>query len=245
MFEISLAPTLVPLGGLVTVQGTLSGEDGTPIPDARVVVRLDGKESADSLVLTGPQGAFQTFAEIPDDQPAGKADLVVVFAGNDAYAPGERAVTVTVEELPLAEDTKDSAKATGTVSAEASATNTTTPTTVSTGDAGTTTDTAGGRSPLSWFYVALIVVGGVALLVAAALAFRTMYGQRDATLRDTGGLERLLDVDPDADADADGGGLLGDPAEEENLPSSADGQSAGQPPQAEPGENLHPRRRAD
>lgn len=56
------------------------------------------------------------------------------------------------------------------------------------------------RSPLSWFYVALIVVGGAALLVTAGLAFRGMYGRRDTEVSEDGrDLEPLLAPDPDAD----------------------------------------------
>ncbi|MEO7587817.1 MAG: hypothetical protein ABIS84_07285 [Arachnia sp.] len=248
--EVSLSPTLVPLGGLVMVAGTLLGEDGTPIPDGRIALLVDGTESADSVVLTGPQGVFQTFADIPDDQPAGKAELVVTFAGNATHAPGQKAFPITVEELPLAESTPASASPTVSGTPEATATDGTVSSPVATADV--KPSKAVDPNPLSWFYVALIVVGGTALLVAAGLVFRTMYAQRDSTRRGEGGLDELLEVDGDVDDDETV--LFSVPfGDEEPVPVNqgivdADGPTGpamDSGPQAEPDDELHPRRSAD
>ena len=231
--DVSLAPELVPLGGLVMVEGTLTDDAGTGIPDAKIVLLLDGRESADSLVLTGEQGEFQTFAEVPSNQPEGTAELVVSFAGNRSYDPHSVTFTITVEELDTA-DPNASTPASGTTSAEPSDTAAATPdpTDAPTDD---TQPPPGDRDPLSWFYVALITVGGIAVLVAGALVFRAMYASRELTARDGDSLEGLLEAAAVPEDDA------GEPSGDQ---TSHDGVAAGEDPDGT-AEGAPPRRSAD
>lgn len=196
--DVSIAPATVTAGGLVTIEGTLTDENSDAIEGARISVLVDDEESMDSRVQTDDAGSFRTFAEIPSGRSAGPGSLVVSFAGNDSYTPGLKPFDVTVKDLPADDDDAaeatpdDTAAAQESASAEASA-----PATALTTDGA---DAVVDPSPLSWFYVALIVVGGIALLIAAGLVFRAMYGGRDnASSQDDGDIDRLLAPDPGAE----------------------------------------------
>lgn len=196
--DVSIAPATVTAGGLVTIEGTLTDENSDPIEGARISVLVDDEESMDSRVQTDDSGSFKTFAEIPSARSAGAGSLVVAFEGNDDYTPGLKPFDVTVKDLPANNDEAaaatpdDTAGAQESASAEASA-----PATALTTDG---TDAVVDPSPLSWFYVALIVVGGIALLIAVGLVFRAMYGGRDAaSTQDQGDVDHLLAPDPGAE----------------------------------------------
>ncbi len=190
--ELSLAPSRVTAGGLVSIEGTITDSTSAPIEGAMITVLIDGTESPDSRVSSGPSGTFQTFAEISLDRAPGPASLDVSFSGSDAFTPAVKRHDFTVDEALIAEESvapvspTPSSQPTEETSVDDSAafatsgalpSDTTTPTVV--------------QSPLPWFYVALIVVGGAAMLVAAAIVFRTMQGRRGGSAADD---ERNLDL---------------------------------------------------
>lgn len=196
--NVSIAPATVTAGGLVTIEGTLTDENEAPINGARISTLLDDEESQDSRVQTNDEGSFKTFAEVPSDREAGGSSLVVSFAGNNSFTPGLKKFDVTVEVLPMDDGTTPSAAPVEDAAPETAPADATAPATAEATDS--TTEAKGDRSPLSWFYVTLIIVGGVALLTAAALAFRGLYGRRDDKPADGGSdVDRLLAPDPEAD----------------------------------------------
>ncbi len=205
--KVSIAPAIVSAGDLVTIEGTLTDQNNAPIDGARLSVMIGDTESKDSLVVTSAEGTFQTFAEMPPDTPSGTTELVVNFAGNGSYTPGLKRFDVTVDDLPLATapTTTDTPSATAEPSATADASGSPTADTPATTPS---TDTTDNTDPLSWFYVALIVVGGLAILIAAALVFRGMYGHKPPTRLEDQDLDSLLQ--PDDASEAEEGALLSD-----------------------------------
>lgn len=206
--EAVAVSSTVPAGGLVIIEGTLADQDGAPVSGVRIQVMLDDSESADSLVMTDETGAFQTFAEVPSERAAGEASLVVSFAGNDSYAATQQEMGLVVEQIPVAERASPDASPTVTDMAGASAS--VDASMVAGGNEDPAADTEDEeRSPLSWFYVALVVVGGAALLITAGLVLRGIYGRSgEAVSRRAGSLDMLLDQAsederPPGDIDAD------------------------------------------
>ena len=219
ILDVAIAPAIVSAGDLVTIEGTITDQNDVPISGARLNVLLDGKESPDSLVVSDDSGTFRTFADIPPNAPPGSTDLVVSFAGNDSYTPGLKRFDVTVGDLPLGKDPSSPAEPETSSESDPSATaNASGSTTADTTVTSRSPDTTSTRDSLSWFYVTVIVVGGIALLIAAALVFRGMYGHRRPTRLEDHHLDNLLQSDGAADSEE--GALLSDsfsevdPAEE-------------------------------
>lgn len=222
------ASSNVSSGGLVIIDGTLVDAAGAPVSGVGISVMLDDNESADSLVMTDESGVFQTFAEVPSNQPTGEASLVVSFAGDESYKAAQQAIGLVVEQIPLA---NASPTASPTTTDSAGASTSVDPTMVNTDkDASAKASKDGDRSPFSWFYVALVVVGGAALLIAAGLVFRGMYGRSgEAVSRRAGSLDTLLELAEEDEASAP----LENSAPESELSGSVD---------ADPGEDAGPRR---
>lgn len=191
--EAVVVSSNVAAGGLVIIEGTLADQAGAPITGAGIRVTLDGSESPDSLVMTGDDGAFQTFAEVPSDHAEGDASLVVSFAGNDTHAGMQHEIALVVEQIPVVERTAsessslptDVAGVSPSVDASALA-----------AESALSAESAEDDGPgaLSWFYVTLVVVGGAALLTTAGLVFRSIYGRSgEAGSRRAGSLDMLLE----------------------------------------------------
>ncbi len=229
------ASSSVSAGGLVIIEGTLAAKDGAPVSGVRIRVMLDDNESSDSLVITDEAGAFQTFAEVPSERPAGEASLVVSFAGNDSYEAARQEIGLVVELIPVADRTTPEASPTVTEVAESSASMDASM--VATGDEDSpevVEDEA--RSPLSWFYVALVVVGGAALLITAGLVFRGMYGRSgESVSRRAGSLDMLLGQANEDGEESDGLTL---DAPDDGPPDHGDAD-------ANSGEDARPRRGLD
>ncbi|MGO1384063.1 MAG: hypothetical protein ACTHWA_06740 [Arachnia sp.] len=204
--EAAVASSSVAAGGLVIIEGTLLDEAGTSISGAGIRVMLDGSESPDSLVMTGDDGTFQTFAEVPSGYAEGDASLVVSFSGNDTHAAMQQEIALVVEQIPVAERTapEPSSPATDVAGAFPSV-ETSAGTTDGTLSAESAEDDGPGAS--AWFYVALVVVGGAALLTTAGLVFRSRRGRGgEAVSRRAGSLDMLLEQaaeDEDIAAQAD------------------------------------------
>ncbi len=198
------ASSSVSAGGLVIIEGTLTDQAGAPVSGVRIRVMLDDEESSDSLALTDDAGAFKTFAEVPADHPAGVASLVVSFAGDNVRKAGSQEIDLAVERIPVAD--QPSSEASSSVADDATASSSANAT-MSTADDVNNKDTESmmQRGPMTWFYVALIVVGGAATLVTAGLVFKTMYGRRtEKSSRNAGGLDMLLEQDPELDDEETG-----------------------------------------
>ncbi len=188
--EAGTASSTVSAGGLVIIEGTLSTPDGEPVGGARIRVLIDDDESADSLVMTDESGAFQTFAEVPPEHPAGEAVLVVSFAGNNSYEEQQQKIRLVVDRIPLADRASGEPSETTTDVASDSAPLDASP---APPDA---EDSPGNEEPgpLSWFYVALVVVGGTALLITVGLVLRGIYGRTSEPVsRRPGSLDLILD----------------------------------------------------
>lgn len=198
--DVAIAPATLTAGGLVTIEGTLTDENDAPIEGARLTVLLDDEESQDSRVQSSESGSFQTFVEIPADRAAGGTSLVVSFAGNDSFTPGFKRFDVTVEDFAMDDGSTPSVSPTDTAEAEeTAAAEANTP---ATAEAVDFTSTDADSSDLSWFYVALIVVGGGGLLAVGALAFRSRYGRGAHELaQDEQDLDLLLIPDPEAEGE--------------------------------------------
>lgn len=193
VLTVSTAAPNVSAGGLVIIEGVLVDQNQAPVAAARIRVTVDENESTDSLVMTDDAGAFQTFAEIPAERPAGEALLAVTFAGNDNYKATTQELALVVDRIPVASVASpeaDPSEPADEVSASADASASSTPDEATQG--GATTDLEN-NGTLEWFYVALIVVGGAAILTAAGLLFRGMYWRRSKrTARDAGSLDLLM-----------------------------------------------------
>ncbi|MGV8845929.1 hypothetical protein [Tessaracoccus sp.] len=228
---LSLVPSRVTAGGLVSIEGTITDATGAPLEGAMITVLIDGTESSDSRVTSGPSGTFQTFAEIPLDKPPGPAILDVSFAGNDAFTAGVTRQDLTVEAALVAEESvapvsptpAPTPTATATASVDDSAGLATSGVLPS-----DTTEPIDVQRPLSWFYVALIVVGGAVMLVAAALMFRTMQNRRGEA---ASGAERTLDhlLRPEAGIEDPDDAVLSD-VFGDDVADASDGHVEGPPP---------------
>ncbi len=200
----TLASPSVAAGGLIIIEGTLKDQDGDPVNGARITVMLDDKESSDSLVMTDETGAFQTFAEVPSKRQPGEASLVVTFAGNNTYEAASQEIRLAVDEIPMGEGTAPEATPTPLDAADISPS--TDPSTVTVGMEDAAEEMPDRDSaPLSWFYVALVVVAGAALLVTAGLVIRGIYGRGGEPVpRRPGSLDMLLDQAAEDDEKPDG-----------------------------------------
>lgn len=210
LLDVSIAPAVVSAGDLVTIEGTITDESKAPISGARLTVLIGDKESKDSLVVSDDAGTFQTFAEMPPGTPPGTTDLVVSFAGDDSYTPGLKRFDVTVDDLPMGDEptsTSDPAATSSEADPSATARASGSPA-QDTVTKNPSTDATVGPGPLSWFYIALIVVGGVAVLIAAALVFRGLYSNKPPTRLEDPDLDSLLR--PDDASDTEEGALLSD-----------------------------------
>ena len=207
--DVSISPAVVTAGDLITIDGTITDENTTPISGAKLSILVDDKESKDSLVVSGDDGTFQTFAEIRPDAPVGETQLVVSFPGSSSYTAGLKEFDVTVEE-PVADEEPEATDApASTADAEPSATANASgnPTEDTTTDPIPETAPAD-PAPLSWFYLVLITLGGAAVLVAAALVFRGRYGHKAPTPLDEHELGSLLVPDDASEAGEDEEGAL-------------------------------------
>lgn len=190
---VSTAASTVSAGGLVIIEGILVDQNQAPVPAARIRVTVDENESADSLVVTDDAGAFQTFAEIPAERPAGEALLAVTFAGNDGYRATTQEVALVVDRIPVASAASPEADAVEPADEVSASTNASASATPDEAQQGGATADLENNGTLEWFYVALIVVGGAAILTAAGLLFRGMYWRRSKrSARDAGSLDLLM-----------------------------------------------------
>lgn len=224
VLTVSTAASTVSAGGLVIIEGVLVDQNQSPVPAARIRVTVDESESTDSLVMTDDAGAFQTFAEIPAERPAGEAILAVTFAGNDDYKATTQELALVVDRIPVA----------GAASPEAELSEPADEVTASAGASasGTPDEATQGQGPvdlenngtLEWFYVALIVVGGATILTAAGLVFRGMYWRRSKrSARDAGSLDLLMG---EGEPEDDGSLFVGEDAPDRPGEFSLDGGAA-------------------
>ena len=79
--------------GRLSVEGGLaSGNKG--VPDATVSILLDGNEIASTT--TDANGRFQSSSDVPSGT-SGRTRVIVLFAGNEEYAPSQKSLYVKLE----------------------------------------------------------------------------------------------------------------------------------------------------
>jgi hypothetical protein len=86
-------------GSVVELAGQLLGAAGHPLAGAGIVVLDPRGESGDSFTVTGPDGTFLTFYEVPLEQ-SGPMELTVRFAGIGDYLPAQASVELNVRLRP-------------------------------------------------------------------------------------------------------------------------------------------------
>lgn len=204
-------------GELLTLTGALRiGDNG--VEAGRIHFTLGGRASQDSLTYTSSSGGFTTYMEVPVGQDPGRVEVRAIFDATSTLEASSRNVAITVrEELPdpTEQPADDEVAATAptitsTPPAEPEPTlETTQETTPATddedaADAGTTAATPPpGNGPLTGFLVALVVVGGSALLVSIVLILRRVTRSERLAPEDDASAFLISDGDMWADPDSD------------------------------------------
>lgn len=195
---LTVDPTEVDPGALLTLTGSVSLA-GDPLASVAVRFSIGGTDSPDSLTYTGDDGRYSTFLEVPQDQAPGQTEVRVAVAEGRSHKAGSQtaALTIRVPDVeteeptptpsldatptpePTPEDT-DIAEATSSVTAPAE-------------EESEDTTVVIAPSPWSWFLIALVTVGGSALLVTIALLMR-----RNANLEGHDATETVFRLDTEA-----------------------------------------------
>lgn len=184
------APRGATNGDSVTITGTLVDGRGEPIPSVGISISDRTGEVPNSYAVTDDDGAFSSTYTVSPAEPDGQLTLDLSFDGAGTYDPASASVTVNITYVPVPtprEPPSATASPTGSQTAGATAS----PTATRTGGTTATVDEDGGsawRIPL----LILVILGGLAIIVAAALLLRGGFSGRQPTT-DAGGLDFLED----------------------------------------------------
>ncbi|NLE99297.1 MAG: hypothetical protein GX596_15110 [Propionibacterium sp.] len=163
-----------PVGGsVVELTGTLVTASGQPLPSVGIEVLDPSGEAPDSYTVTGDEGSFRTFYEVPAERE-GQLRLTLRFAGAPGYAAAESIVNLAVRVVEVAQPdpTPSEPAAEGSspsATPEATAEESTPLVTSATPAPDTPAETE--PDPISqWLMGGMLAAGGSALLIGAAIA---------------------------------------------------------------------------
>lgn len=163
-------------GDAIDLTGSLTDAGGRGIANAGISVSDATGEVKDSYAVTGADGSFRTFYQIPEDHPKGDLTVTARFNGGSGIAPAAAQVKipVSVADVVSPDDTS---------SEEPLPEPTATPTSAEPSPSPEPTKSAApvsasqGTGMWTPFLLALIGVGGVAVIAFAVIAFRGRFQQ--------------------------------------------------------------------
>jgi hypothetical protein len=86
---VSVSPQI---GGLYRVNGRLVDEEGSPVPNRRILVFLQGNMTSPAEAVTGPDGRFSALVYVP---PSNRTRLLTVrFPGEPALTPSSKVLEI-------------------------------------------------------------------------------------------------------------------------------------------------------
>lgn len=97
VLTLNPATTTASPGSTVNLSGTLATSEGNAIANAAITFTLGGAAQPDSTVLTGNDGTFSSFVELPGEAAAGPISVAASFAGSSQLQAAGIEVAVTVE----------------------------------------------------------------------------------------------------------------------------------------------------
>lgn len=168
-------------GDVLTISGSLTTATGAGVAGAGIAISDPSGNVPDSYTVTGGDGAFSTLYAVPEDQAEGPLTVNVTYAGTAGYATSSGSVKLAVRrmEIPTPSPT---ASPTPSPSPSATAPAASAPTTESSSAPTAPPAEAddGDTSVLSPVAIALVVVGGSAILALALVAFKGRVSRRQA-----------------------------------------------------------------
>lgn len=151
------------------IVGTLLDNEGDGVPGVELgLLDADGVLT-EAVAMTDAAGGFSLTYAVPDAQPDGPLTLTIEFDGAGTYAPAQSTVTIPVTFRPLPSPTASPSPTQTATDATATAT---AASATPTAERDTTTAVEDEGNPWLGLTIALVVLGGLAIIAAAALLLR-------------------------------------------------------------------------
>ena len=167
-------------GDVITISGSLTTAAGAGVAGAGIAISDPSGNVPDSYTVSGGDGAFSTLYAVPEDQAEGSLTVTVTYAGATGFATSSGSVKLAVRRMDV-QTPSPSPTASPTPSASVSASATASAPAIGSPSLSPTAPPAEADddpSVLSPVAIALVVVGGSAILALALVAFKGSVSRR-------------------------------------------------------------------